>query len=348
MRRWVAPAVLAAVAVVALLAAARNTADDTRRELDATVREGLFLLRRGNQTDGASASKLFARALSIDPEFAFAKAATAEASARLGNEAFGLAVELARDAVATDSSCGDCRTILAYVLLTRAWNWTESRSLLERAVAERPTDVYARIWHSLWLTVNGRVAEALIHAEEAVRLDPASDNPLGQLAMVNYFSGRYEASLEASQQAAQLNPQNTGAHYWRFRSLMMLGQHRDAAAARAEAVAAWDAYPRQKTFELIATYHRLVDDGGPVKLADYLLGEVAEGHPRRVISYDRAVWQMWAGRPEAALDELRDAVAARPYRVIFAAADPVFSPLRAMPAFRPIAEGLGLPLLPAD
>jgi len=49
--------------------------------------------------------------------------------------------------------------------------------------------------------------------------------------------------------------------------------------------------------------------------------------------YNRAVWQMWSGQPQQALDELEAAEEARPFNLIYVAADPTFAPLRAKPAF---------------
>jgi tetratricopeptide (TPR) repeat protein len=190
--------------------------------------------------------------------------------------------------------------------------------------------------------VNGRLQEAQAEAEAALQLDPASAPSLAQLASVAYLGGRYQEAVTLGLQAAQLNPNMHGAHYWRFRALVLLGDAREAARARADAAAGWGAFTPEARQRLSSTYTTLVVEGGASRLADFLLAEVSAGRPRLVNLYDRAVWQLWAGRPEAALTELEAAVEARPFLAVYTAVDPAFVPLRNNPRFRKVVEALGL------
>jgi tetratricopeptide (TPR) repeat protein len=346
-RRWMAMAAIAIVTITGIFAGGAVLARrGARVEAASHVQSGFRLLRRSNAEDLAAATKEFDEALVLQPGLPIAMAGLAEASARIGQDSFSMAIELARSAVEADAACTDCRGILAYILMTRAWNWAESRRLLDEVIRERPGDAQTYIWSSLWLAVNGRLPEATAEAERAVRLDPANAGGHAQLASVHYLAGRYPEALAASSHASQLNPRLQVAHHWRMRTLMVAGPASDVAVARAEEMAAWGNYSHEKKVAQMAQFSGLFFEGGANRLADFWLNEVSQGRPRAVNQYERATWQMWAGRPAAALDELEAALAGRPYRVIYTAADPIFRPLRRDPRFVKIVGGLGLPSPP--
>jgi tetratricopeptide (TPR) repeat protein len=236
--------------------------------------------------------------------------------------------------------------VLGYILMTRAWHWTESRQLLDQALADAPGNAQARMWSSLWFAVHGRLPEARMEADAAIALDPANAAAHAQLASVHYLAGRYPETLTTAEHASQLNPKLQVAHYWRARALMMTGPASDVAVARADELAAWQTFSQDHRMALMNQYSALAMLGGASRLADFWLAEVAEGRPRAVNQYERAVWQMWSGRPAEALDELAAAVRTRPYRVIYAAADPIFESLRGNPGFASALLGLGLPVPP--
>lgn len=339
-RLW-AVGLAAVLLVVTVLWGGSSDADATTRA-EASVREGLRLLRRNNAADGAAATVLIEQGLAAAPRSALARAAMAEASARLGNESFDLALRLAREAADADPQCVECRAILGWIVMTRLWDWQESGQLLQGAVASDPTSSYARQWFSQWLTVQGRFTEARAEADAAARLDPANAAAHGQLAAVALFDGRYADAERHALQATQLNPNLHTAHYWRFRALMLDRRDVEAARARAEAVASWGAFSLEARHKLSDGYLKILGEGGARALADHLLAEVSEGRPREVNLYDRAVWQIWAGRPDDALAELEDAVRARPFNVIFTAVDPAFASLRGTARFQRVVAELGL------
>lgn len=345
-RRWrVAAATLAAVGVVSVgawAARARFERAEAREQTDAMVREGLRLLRRNNAADGTEATAVFEKVLTSDPGSAFAKAAMAEASARMGNESFGRAIDLARAAVAADPTCVECRVILGWVIMTREWKWEESGRLLADAVAGSATP-FAHQAYSHWLAIHGRLPEARVQAERAVQLEPANAASLAQLQLVAYLEGRYHEAVTVGHQAAQLNPNIHNAHYWRHRALILLGDDREAASARADSVAGWGAFSPEAQHKLSDDYVTRVVKSGAAGLADFLLAEVSTGRAREVNLYDRAVWQLWAGRPEDALSELEAGIEARPFLMIYTGVDPAFAPLRSHPRFRMVLEKLGLP-----
>ena len=72
--------------------------------------------------------------------------------------------------------------------------------------------------------------------------------------------------------------------------------------------------------------------------------EVREGSPLAVHRYNRAIWSMWIGEREQALEELEAAVATKPYHLIYVAVDPVFAPLRGEARFQEVVRRVGLRL----
>ena len=347
-RRWWITAAAAAVIVLGATFAGRAMVVRRQAQVEAgeRVQTGFRLLRRSNLEDAAAATAEFDRALTLAAGLPAARAGLAEASARLGQDSFSLAIDLARSALAADRTCAECRSVLGYILMTRAWNWTESRQLLDQALRDAPQNAQARVWSSLWFAVHGRLAEAGTEANAAIAIEPANAQAHAQLASVHYLAGRYADALTAAEHASQLNPKLQVAHYWRARTLMITGPASDVAVARADEMAAWQTFSQDHRMALMNQYSALALSGGASKLADFWLAEVAEGRPRAVNQYERAVWQMWSGRQVLAIDELAAAVRTRPYRVIYTAADPIFRPLRSNSRFADVLRGLGLPALP--
>lgn len=313
------------------------------RSADEAIREGFWLLRRGNHVDAAKAEAYFDRALELETGSALARAGIAEAAARLGKQSFDVAASLARDAVASDPACDECQAILGYILMTRGWQWAEAYDWLQRSRTANPRAVQRRLWLAHWYAIHSRFDEAA--AEVAAALAVARTNAAVHAtdASVLYLRGRPAEAIEAAGRAAALNVHHQPAWHWLVQSYILLDDPQRAAYARTESDAAWNNLaPADKNARLAGSV-RTIEAGGRAALVRDWLREVSDGTARDVHRYHRAVWHMWVGDHDGALDELEAAVAARPFMLIFAAADPMFAPLHGDPRFDRVVEGLGLP-----
>ena len=342
-RRWL----LAAAALTLLLTSpslrmvSGGSHPTAFEEANRLVDEGLRLVRRGKVPDAAEAAHLFEQALTHQPNSPRARAAMAESAARYGKPPFDLAISMAEDAAAADPACMECVAIRGYVVMTRGWRWAEAGPLLDRALSALPAHNTLHIWKSLWLTVHGRFDAAIAAAERAVALEPTNGVPRAQLAAALYFAGRFDEAVRRSEEATQLAPDLSSAYYWRLRSQMMLGRDDEMTWSLAHEAVTWGGQMSQAmTFR--EPFRAALQVGGRRGLADFWLSQVSNGDALKAQRYDRAVWLAWTGRHDEALLELEAGLASRPYRMIFAAVDPIFERVRVNPRFDAVRHALGL------
>ena len=297
---------------------------ERRMRADALVREGFLHLRRGNPEEGAKAVPLFGEALSIVPAYAPAHAGLAEAAARYGKGSFTPALDLARRAVESDPDCGECKAILGFVLMSRAWAWEEAGHYLQESISADPRDMQRRLWYGYWLSIQGRLAEAEAEARTAISLDPAHPHGRSLLASVHFLAGRYAEAIAESQAAITLNPSHTAGYQWM------------------EHIGTWVGWTPQQEVDFSEEHRALLLRFGRRAVAEAYLNEVGEGPPKETKRYERALWRMWINDTEGALEELEAAVQSRPYYVMYVAVDPAFKQLYGNVRFQNVLRAVGL------
>ncbi len=111
----------------------------------------------------------------------------------------GLALELARKAVALDPDDAGCRWVLAYLLAFER-DFAEADAEFAKAIALDPTEADTWVALSDIAVLAGRVGEGLEHIRKAFRLNPFPGSwyylTLGQ---AQYAAGDYEAAVETLQ-----------------------------------------------------------------------------------------------------------------------------------------------------
>lgn len=311
-------------------------------QADALIARGLEYLRRGNEPDGRHSAQLFREALTLIPGYAPATAGLAETAARRGDFPNQPAIELARAAVAQDPQCGECQAILGFVLGMRHWEWKEAGEHLARAVELDPTSTERRYYYMEWLVVHGRLTEAAVQAEAAIRLDPGKARAYSYLAEVRYFQGRYGEAIREAEKASALDGRHMTGEYWAYRSYLQLGDDARAVGSRAKQLTVLNDSGSAQHSAYCERHLRLLNTLGRVGVARAWLDDVGSGIALDVHRYHRAVWNMWIGDGEAALRELEAGAESRPFHMIYAAVDPVFTPLRSSPRFQSVVRAIGL------
>ncbi len=281
--------------------------------------------------------ELIERAVDLDPRFAPAWAALADAyllgnsyagrsedSAYAGAEdAIGRALELDPELAAAHASLGLLR-------LQRDRDWPGSEASYRRAIELERSYVTARQWYSELLSLTGRHEEALHQIEIALDLDPLS--PLVHAAAGQRLNaaGRYTEALSRFQDVEALGADFT----WHLReeswSLARLGRHRELLENRLDEIE-----------------HRKLDDPRLVALGNAVREQGLDAYyvfeVQRLLAMkrrNRPGYPTWlaqayagAGQKEEAFEWLAKAAQKRNLWLLHTLKSPAFDAIRTDPRF---------------
>src|SRR5216684_6765327 len=190
----------------------------------AAYQRGLWHLSKVTPADCALAEELFERGIKADPTFAGCYSGLALAKLQASavyqsldaNEAQNSAEALARQAVARDSADAEARSCLGWALQARG-ELAGALAEIERALAMSPNLAVAH-WHrGAVLIFLGRSKEGLTSIDTSIRLDPR--NPFSVIRLLHitcglYFSGEYEATVDAAGRLIRSYPDFPMVYRW--------------------------------------------------------------------------------------------------------------------------------------
>ncbi len=287
----------------------------------------------------------FKAAIDIDASYAPAFGGLADAYAAAayhGYLASTAVLDLCRDAaqrtIALDASLAEPHATLGVVAMFFEWDWLAAQRHITKALGMNPRCLTAQAYHSLYLASRGQTQAALEAARRAERLDPLSllamsavtwsllhngdvEDCEAQLHRILAVDAEFSMALVLLARLAEARRDMVAAVRYSRRWLLSMG----AAATQADGLTAaaadgWAAYWRAYLDAL---------DG----LA------VGGGFSRPVFA---AAAHMQLNEPEAALDQLEEAVEARAPTLIFLGTDFRFVTLRGDPRFQAILQRVGL------
>lgn len=175
-------------------------------------------------------------------------------------EAYRSAEALARKAIALDGSDAEAHLTLAAAML-RHGDYEGALAEAGIALALSPNLALAHGTLGETLIFSGRPKEGLAAVHTSIQLDPHDPKlaiRLNNLALGLYFSGEYEAAVEAAKRAVRANPNFPLAYRWLAAALGQLGWTAEAKEALEKATAiapaTFDMYVRQRV-----SWHRPED-----------------------------------------------------------------------------------------
>jgi adenylate cyclase len=226
----------------------------------AAYQRGLWHLSKVTVEDFAIALKLFETGTHLDPGFAGCYSGLAlgrlQASAvyQLVDpvEAQSSAELFARRAVALDGANADALSCLGWALQARG-ELAGALAEIEQALAMSPNLAVAH-WHrGAVLIFLGRPKEGLASIDTSIRLDPR--NPFSVIRLLHitcglYFSGEYEATVDAAGRLIRSYPDFPMVYRWSAAALGQLGRNTEAKDALDKAMnlapAAFNMYVRNR------------------------------------------------------------------------------------------------------
>jgi adenylate cyclase len=226
----------------------------------AAYQRGLWHLSKVTVEDFAVAQELFERGIKADPTFAGCYSGLALAKLQASavyqsldaNDAQSSAEALARQAVARDSADAEARSCLGWALQARG-ELEGAVMEIDHALAISPNLAVAHAQRGATLIFIGRPKEGLRAIETSIRLDPR--DPFSAIRLLHiacglYFSGEYEATVEAAKRLSRSYPNFPMIHRWSAAALGQLGRKAEAKEALNKAIhlapAAFEMYVRNR------------------------------------------------------------------------------------------------------
>jgi TolB-like protein/tetratricopeptide (TPR) repeat protein len=301
----------------------------------------------GSRGDLRSSIVFFEQAIRDDPSYAEAYAGLAQATAILGQapndgipprEAKPQAREFAQRALQLNPRLAEAHAILGNMAMSYDWDLPTAERELRRAIELNANDPTAHEWYCHLLIVEGRNAEALTEARQALDLDPVAPLFHDVVAETYYFGRSYDAAMEEARQVVKLHPGDLSAQFW-------LGS----------------AYREKKMYpQAIETFQhaRQLSGDNPAMIMAYghtqaLAGNVGEARAalrkleqlagtRFVPNLYPAAIHVGLGENDEAFRLLDLAYQERIDRLVYLNVDPMADPIRSDPRFAQLMAKIGL------
>ncbi|MCZ6769726.1 MAG: tetratricopeptide repeat protein, partial [Acidobacteria bacterium] len=299
--------------------------------------EGRYWWNKRNRDGFERAVELFNEAIEGDPLYAQAYAGLADTYTLLAyyyhrtpEDAFPLARAAAQRALEIDDSLAEVHTSLGFIKALYEWDWSAAEADFKRAIELNPNYPTAHHWYGAFLGTQGRLDEWLEETSKAQTLDPLSPQITSSVGSVFRQLGQYDEAIEQFQRALELNPELQAAH----------------------ASLAWTYWEKGLHEEAIAQAERLASVNPDASIVAVILRSLASGNRAEAIAalrdsdqlpaWNKAMFSMFAGEEDLALEWLTQAVDERDPQVAYIKADPYYDTLRDDPRFQDLLRRMNL------
>ena len=300
---------------------------------------GKFHRRKYGTTDLERAIDYFKRAIEIEPNYADAYAALADAwldRGIWGRENLSTYESRVREAATTailiDPDNVNAHVAMCLLLSNYDHDWGRAEEHAKLAVELDPNSVEALVAYSWLLQSLERHDEVRPKMERALQLDPMATRTYSAYGRMLYRAGKYEEAANCQLKAIELDPSNYAA-YGRLGDVYVeLGRFDDAIA-------------------IIEKAASIQNDGVHALRVAY--AQARKGDRKKALetfntTKVRTPWETARlftalGETDKAFEVLTQAVRARDTLLVHVKADPSFRPLHSDPRWRDILRGLNFP-----
>jgi adenylate cyclase len=190
-------------------------------EAHALYLKGRFYWNERTKEGNEKAMKYFEEAIKRDSDYALAYAALADCYVVAGvfgwmklKEAFPSAKGNATKAIEIYDRTAEAHTILAAVFAEFEWKGEDAEKEYRQAIELKQSYATVHQWHSMFLTMAGRLSDAYDEAKKAKDLDPLSGIIRVNLAERLLHMGRTEEAVGELESLKQVNPDFGWARCW--------------------------------------------------------------------------------------------------------------------------------------
>jgi TolB-like protein len=310
------------------------------RAYDAYLRGNAFYALRSGEAAYRSALKHYDTAISIDPGYAQAYAARARVITVITNSyakasefkaRYDDAVGSAQRAVAIAPRLAITQSTLGFVLVQGRLDLRGARSPYELSNKLGRGDATVQMLYAAYAAEMGWQDKALTAINRAVELDLLNPATHRMLAFVHYCARRYDAAIEASQKALELNPKLVAAHAYLGSALLQNGS-----LAQARISFAKEPEELSRLTGLAIVEYRLGNKAAAESARAALVEALGDGS-----TYQQAqILAQW-GNPDEAMQKLVFARKIGDVGLALAATDPLLDPLHKTDGFSHLLNDLG-------
>ncbi|HET6539606.1 MAG TPA: adenylate/guanylate cyclase domain-containing protein [Chryseolinea sp.] len=194
-----------------------------------------YVTRRGAWI--ITALECFQQAVALDPEFALAYAAVADANLLIASYGLGQSRSMlaqakhsAEKAIALDPSLSQPYCALGYYYACSEWNWAQAKENFLKSISLNPRYAeghFRYAWNYL-ACVEGKFEEAEKHASAAIQHEPLSSLCYAMYAFILHGAGKFNEALNASKTGIELDANSFLCWVNMGVSQIALGQYEDA------------------------------------------------------------------------------------------------------------------------
>lgn len=328
---------------------AKRLAQDLTRNPEAyrAYLQGRYLWNQRSEPELRRAVEHFQWAIRLDPSFALAHAALADAYTTLGYlsqdapvATFPVARPYALKAIELDPSLSQAYAALAYVRFYFDWDWVGASDAFRRAIELNPNDPVAHQWHAVFLLAAGQPDEGMHEVRTAQRLDPLSLAINTDIGFHHCYSGRHAEAIAQLHAVLGMKRDFGLAHLWLARSYLEVGRLDESLAAIASAEAVVPEWP-----VLMAARGYTLGVMGRTDEARAVREEMERLSTRRfVTAYGIALVHAGLGDKAEAFTWLDKAFAERSHWLVWLRLDPRWKTLRSDPRFAVLVDRMKYPV----
>ncbi len=308
--------------------------------------QGRYHLKQFTHHSFRQAIVAFQRAIQLDPRHALAYSGLAQAHVALGAAGGALqpaarmaAVAAASRALQLDDTLAEAHATVADLKFRYDWDWDAAARGFRRAIELNPSRTDALSLYARFLAAQGRVGEALEHAERARQLDPLSPDAALTVGLMQYYGRQYELAADELHAALSLDPRFARAYALLGRVYEAQGRFDEALDVTRRALALTDGGPAGWQSHV----PRIQALAGQADLARRglarLEARVARSQLRLSPEYLAYVYAA-LGEHDTALGLLEKAVSERDPAVLWFRVDPRLDPYRDNPRFTKLLNQL--------
>ena len=309
--------------------------------------QGRFFFLKLSPDNLMKAVGFYRQAIAKDPNYARAYAGIADAYTVLGSgvfgsmrptEAFPQAKAAVKKALSLDDSLSEAHAALTRCALYYDWDWSTAERAIRRAMDLDPGNQIARVVHSQFLLVTGRIDDAIQAARLAAQMDPLVVYATGWLGASLVFARRYDEGSDVLAEVLEMDPNFFPAHF------MLLSTYYSRAQLNEGMEYAERLSSQFKIPAILCLKGTFYAAAGRTEEAAQLLKEVRELSESRYVSPALfANISFLLGDVEGYRTTMWQAYEQHDVGLIYLKVAPWYDPIRSDPVYQELVAKIGLP-----